>query len=158
MDLTRLQWTDVFRADGQNSENSTKTPIATPIPTHFPTLESQGLAGGTIAGIVAGSIVGVAFIAVIGAFLLIRKKRQQKDHVTDDEPSRSTNPDHKTNRGSQLSSYLTISNQKPNVDGPPRSIVLLPVGGPDGNPRFGSDKPDGHVPRLTFETTKPDGI
>ncbi|KAG0166802.1 hypothetical protein DFQ30_006772 [Apophysomyces sp. BC1015] len=154
MDLKSLQWTTVFHADGQYSENSTKIPSATPIPT----LESQGLAGGTIAGIVVGSIVGVAFITAIGAYLLIRKKRQQRGHVIDDEPSKSTDPDYKPNRGSQVFSYLTRSLRKPNVDGPTPRYVMSPVQGPAGGDEFDSSKPDGHIPQLNLESTKPDGV
>ncbi|KAG0165153.1 hypothetical protein DFQ30_008909 [Apophysomyces sp. BC1015] len=174
MDLTRFQWTNVFRADGQYSENSSKVPNEAPVPT----LESQGLAGGMVAGIVVGSIAGVAIIASISAFLLIRKKRQQRGHITDDEPFRSTNSDvtqglatkllistnetpsecHKPDRDSHVIRYLAGSNQKPDVHEPTQSLTMSPVEGSNVNYGFGSNKPDGQVPRLTFEATKPDGI
>ncbi|KAG0172117.1 hypothetical protein DFQ30_011165 [Apophysomyces sp. BC1015] len=165
MDLTHLQWTSVFRADSGYSNNSTKVPSATPIST----LESQESGGSNITGIVVGSVVGVAVISVIGALLLVRRVRQLRGHVIDNELSRPAGPEmtqglststkltlqehYDINKDNQGSSSLNVGNQKPDVQ-MPTIFVMSSAGGYE----FGSNKPDGHTPQLTLESTKPDGI
>ncbi|KAG0165151.1 hypothetical protein DFQ30_008907 [Apophysomyces sp. BC1015] len=166
MDLTRFQWTNIFHADVQHSESSTKLPT--------PMLESQRLAGGTIAGIVVGSIIGVAVIAAIAAFLLIRKERQQRGRATDNELSRLQNPGiaqelftsskeapseyHNTNRESQRFSYLDASNQKSEIPALTPRLVMSPVECSAGDYDIGSCKPHGHIIRFSSGSTKPEGI